>query len=260
MAAALKAHVARKAPQAPVFNMPSGKEDMAALLLSDVAQARTAWLASAADDPDERLRREQSDFLQEQNDKGEVLDFHALRHTCGAWYIEAGASPKEVQTLMRHATITLTMDSYGHLFQGQESETVKKLRPLLNHADSCQWNHQSSEFRESRQGPVAAADCRTRPDALESSNPIRYNHFDVDRRSQSPSAAESRSNPEGKRTGQRPDSKSGAPQGVVGSNPMPSALSLRKSCFDNDLRRNWTWVAFPRPRRARTDRWKNTKR
>src|SRR3954447_23718330 len=28
---------------------------------------------------------------------------------------------------------------------------------------------------------------------------------------------------EGKRTGQRPDSKSGAPQGVVGSNPMPSA-------------------------------------
>ncbi len=28
---------------------------------------------------------------------------------------------------------------------------------------------------------------------------------------------------EGKRIGQRPDSKSGAPKGVVGSNPMPSA-------------------------------------
>ena len=30
---------------------------------------------------------------------------------------------------------------------------------------------------------------------------------------------------EGKRIGQRPDSKSGAPQGVVGSNPMPSAVT-----------------------------------
>jgi integrase len=106
VAAALKAHVARKAPQAPVFNMPPGKEVMAAVLLGDVAQARTAWLASAANDPDERLRREQSDFLQAGNDKGEVSDFHELRHTSGAWYIEDGASPKEVQKLMRHATIT----------------------------------------------------------------------------------------------------------------------------------------------------------
>jgi hypothetical protein len=156
-------------------------------------RTRPAWLASAADDPDERLRREQSDFLQERDDKGEVLDFHALRHTCGAWYIEAGAGPKEVQTLMRHATITLTMDTYGHLFQGQESETVKKLRPLLNHADSCQWNHQSPEFRECRQGPVDAAERRNRADGLETSNPIRYNQFDVDRRSLSPGAAGGRS-------------------------------------------------------------------
>ena len=34
---------------------------------------------------------------------------------------------------------------------------------------------------------------------------------------------------EGKRTGQRPDSKSGAPKGVVGSNPMPSALTFLAS-------------------------------
>ena len=160
VAAALKAHVAHKAPQAPVFNMPSGRDEMAAMLLADVAAARSAWLKAAADDSVERLRREQCDFLQERNDKGEVLDFHALRHTCGAWYIEAGAGPKEVQTLMRHATITLTLDTYGHLFQGQESETVKKLRPLLNNADSCQRKRQRQNSARAGKGrplPLTAA-------------------------------------------------------------------------------------------------------
>ncbi len=156
VAAALKEHVARKSPQASVFNMPNHKGDVAAMLLGDMAQARTTWLTSAADDPEERLRREQSDFLKARNDKREVLDFHALRHTCGAWYIEAGASPKEVQTLMRHATITLTMDTYGHLFQGQESETVKKLRPLLSYDPAPgQSSGQCAKARDDRQGPLA---------------------------------------------------------------------------------------------------------
>ena len=124
---------------------------------------------------------------------------------------------------MRHATITLTMDTYGHLFQGQESETVKKLRPLMNTAAQGERSGDYAKTRECPQGPSAAADCRTRPDGLETAKAVRYNHFDVDRRSQSPGAAVSRSNSEGKRTGQRPDSKSGAPKGVVGSNPMPSA-------------------------------------
>jgi len=66
-----------------------------------------------------------------------------VKHTCGAWYIEAAASPKEVRTLRRHQTITLTMDTYGHLFQGQEAETVKKLRPLPGSDEKWQWNHQS---------------------------------------------------------------------------------------------------------------------
>jgi hypothetical protein len=35
---------------------------------------------------------------------------------------------------------------------------------------------------------------------------------------------------EGKRIGQQPDSKSGAPKGVGGSNPLPSALA-NNTCF-----------------------------
>ena len=39
--------------------------------------------------------------------------------------------PKEIQTVMRHSNITLTMDTYGHLFPGQESETVNKLQSVF---------------------------------------------------------------------------------------------------------------------------------
>jgi hypothetical protein len=42
-----------------------------------------------------------------------------------------GAHPKVFQTVMRHSTITLTMDTYGHLFPGQEAEAVSRLRGLM---------------------------------------------------------------------------------------------------------------------------------
>ena len=94
---------------------------------------------------------------------------------------------------MRHATITLTMDAYGHLFQGQESETVKKLRPLLNRARANGWsNGECAKARDGRQGPVDAAESRYGPDGLETANPVRYNHFDVDRRSEPPCVARGR--------------------------------------------------------------------
>ena len=32
---------------------------------------------------------------------------------------------------MRHSTITLTMDVYGHLFSGQEADAVSKVRDLF---------------------------------------------------------------------------------------------------------------------------------
>ena len=39
----------------------------------------------------------------------------------------AGNHPKTVQTIMRHSAITLTMDTYGHLFPGQEADAVAKM-------------------------------------------------------------------------------------------------------------------------------------
>lgn len=46
-----------------------------------------------------------------------------------------GGHPKEVQTLMRHSTITLTMDTYGHLFPGQEAEIVNHFH-IIDESDS----------------------------------------------------------------------------------------------------------------------------
>ena len=46
-----------------------------------------------------------------------------------------GAYPKVVQQVMRHQSITLTMDTYGHLFPGQETDAVGRLRQMQ--ADEC---------------------------------------------------------------------------------------------------------------------------
>ena len=101
------------------------------MLRNDLAKARNGWLTEAIDDPQEYAQRQQSDFLADTNHEGEITDFHCLRHTCGAWLAMTGAHPKVVQTVMRHSTITLTMDTYGHLFPGQESDAVDQLRKML---------------------------------------------------------------------------------------------------------------------------------
>jgi len=130
----LREHLRTKAPKAPIFRMPRS-EDVAQMFRADVAAARAAWLEEAKHDPDEYEQRTKSDFLTEKNHEGESLDFYSLRHSTGSWAALAGAHPKEVQRIMRHSTITLTMDTYSHLFPGQEAETVNRLPDLDGEAD-----------------------------------------------------------------------------------------------------------------------------
>ena len=106
------------------------------MLRADLADARALWLKEAKSNPQEYARREESDFLADTNHENELMDFHALRHTCGAWLAQTGAHPKVVQQVMRHQSITLTMDTYGHLFPGQEAEAVVRMREMLNEPDS----------------------------------------------------------------------------------------------------------------------------
>ena len=130
LAAELNTLVASNSPTASVFSLPH-ETDMAELLRTDLATAREQWIKNAEADSQEHSRRRQSDFLAAENHDGQSMDFHALRHTCGAWLAMSGSHPKAVQQIMRHSTITLTMDTYGHLFPGQESEAVENIKTIL---------------------------------------------------------------------------------------------------------------------------------
>jgi integrase len=47
---------------------------------------------------------------------------HALRHFCASLWIEAHTEPKAVQTWMGHASLIMTYDLYGHLFEDRERD------------------------------------------------------------------------------------------------------------------------------------------
>jgi hypothetical protein len=134
LAEQLQEYVSTKLRSAAVFSMPAS-EDVADMLRADLTHARKDWIGAAKHDPKEQARRMESDFLCKANHEGETLDFHSLRHTCGAWLAKAGAHPQSIQAIMRHSSITLTMGTYGHLFPGQEAETVSRL-PNMMHAAS----------------------------------------------------------------------------------------------------------------------------
>ena len=157
LATDLQAHIATKAPKTAVFSMPH-RTRLAAMLRADLAEARKAWLAEATHDPDEYAKREQSDFLAATNHDGEVVDFHALRHTTGAWMTIAGVHPKAVQTVMRHSTVELTLGAYGHLAPGQEIDAVVQLgRVLAVSLDALKATGTDDEAAEASKGRAAHA-------------------------------------------------------------------------------------------------------
>jgi integrase len=60
--------------------------------------------------------------LQEQG-----FTFHSLRHTFGRALFENGVHPKIAQSLMGHASITQTLDTYSHLPRDIEEDAVRGL-------------------------------------------------------------------------------------------------------------------------------------
>jgi integrase len=51
--------------------------------------------------------------------------FHALRHFCASWLIEQDFSAKRIQAWLGHSSITMTFDTYGHLFPSLEDDHAK---------------------------------------------------------------------------------------------------------------------------------------
>ncbi len=129
LAARLRAHLGHKTSAAKAFGMPRNTRT-AAMLHEDLDAARQAWLKQVEADPKAMKQREESDFLKPVDSQSLRLDFHSLRHTTGTWLARAGMHPKRIQRLMRHSTIRLTMDTYGHLLPDDESDTVNHLPPM----------------------------------------------------------------------------------------------------------------------------------
>ncbi|MGH3118310.1 MAG: tyrosine-type recombinase/integrase [Gaiellales bacterium] len=60
------------------------------------------------------------------------LGLHEARHTYASLMIAAGVNAKALSTFMGHASITITLDRYGHLFPGSEEEAAGLLDAYLS--------------------------------------------------------------------------------------------------------------------------------
>jgi integrase len=68
------------------------------------------------------------------------LRFHDLRHTCAAILIAQGWNPKQVQERLGHASVKTSLDRYGHLFDGHDTELLEGLDSVVRAArvsNSC---------------------------------------------------------------------------------------------------------------------------
>jgi integrase len=52
------------------------------------------------------------------------FNWHALRHFAISTWIEAGLSPKTVQTFAGHSSLQVTMDRYGHMFKSDDHKVA----------------------------------------------------------------------------------------------------------------------------------------
>lgn len=70
---------------------------------------------------------------------GEPCRFHDLRHTHASWLIAQGEHPKTIQSRLGHASISITLDRYGHLMDGLDEAAAERLDNLrglgADHAD-----------------------------------------------------------------------------------------------------------------------------
>jgi integrase len=66
------------------------------------------------------------------------LRFHDLRHSHATLLIAAGAHPKSVQARLGHASITTTLNTYGHLFPSLDEHLTDQLERAYRDADGDQ--------------------------------------------------------------------------------------------------------------------------
>jgi integrase len=81
------------------------------------------------------------------------LRFHDLRHTCASLLIAQGASVKAVQAQLGHASATVTLDRYGHLFPDELQRLADRLQEAYTEAvtDPARTELAGTMLRESKE-------------------------------------------------------------------------------------------------------------
>jgi integrase len=81
----------------------------------------------------------------EKDDAGQPIlrpkyNFHALRHFFASWLLAEGSSLKKAQGMLGHATMAMTVETYGHLLPDLENDAAKMAagEPALVQAASRQ--------------------------------------------------------------------------------------------------------------------------
>jgi integrase len=67
----------------------------------------------------------------------EPITPHEARHTFASLMIAAGVNAKALSTFMGHSSITITLDRYGHLMPGSESEAAALLDAYIERASTA---------------------------------------------------------------------------------------------------------------------------
>jgi integrase len=65
------------------------------------------------------------------------IGLHEARHTCASIFIGAGVNLKALSSYLGHASITITLDRYGHLMPGNEDEAVDLVDAYLLRATTA---------------------------------------------------------------------------------------------------------------------------
>jgi integrase len=75
--------------------------------------------------------------------------FHGLRHHAAAAAIAAGAHPKAISARLGHASVSMTLDTYGHLFPSMDED-------LATHLDTAR-RSATSVARSWHEGRISSA-------------------------------------------------------------------------------------------------------
>lgn len=65
-----------------------------------------------------------------------ALRIHDLRHTAASLMIASGATVKDVQAALGHSSAAMTLDLYGHRFEGHLADVARRMNEALGVPDS----------------------------------------------------------------------------------------------------------------------------